>query len=711
MLLAARAWCLPLSSPPVNVPASTNSRLSMSSPGTFSLCCFAIHTFSFSPRDGLASNEVMAGQSRRRSRESIFSPTKDAVRSLSRAGSQQGCSNSFQIGPHSLHKGAAIRLEDGDQSHSEISPGPHAPQICHFGGPPTISLTGHLAPSHSNVLTNATKQRMLRPMSWIHTPQSRKNRVGRSISVPVLTSTTNANVARVEGVWCGELAQADLVQSIRSSQAGWTLDHSCYAEHVEAGRAAEVANETKGSMVNGMDRMKSQVKKRRDATLLKLKGAFRGHLGSMCVSRRPLIVDKIQYSKLEEECIPSTARRKAEGISLCKQKIKNLTGHRNAKRKPIEKDHQFSARNIGERRYDERPLLMSSSMSSLPLDETKEHPNLSDDYTPGDLEMSFINAVDKPDFQQTLQRTPDSMASTNRQSLLAGVHQRDTNNGNARLPTAANKAGIHTSSPEQCAFSVSQAGLVPTPTNKRRPRVNPLGCHPNVMGMAEQLVDTSEVSTPPMDMSTRRIEATEEEVEELENAPIYSPSSGNLSQYAKPTPSPARSTASAFHTAPFGPGNLHEIPYYTPTRPLGRSGAADYAAHQRRRGMMARHSNLQLFSDFEQAPPKEIRSNATLVDEASKSKTKGTTAAGGNATDTGSPNMQQKPQASGMDGWWPAREADRGMETLELSPYRVGNSKRVIGWAPLPSSPGYRYAPSGRTTYGYSSNENLRSTD
>jgi len=290
-------------------------------------------------------------------------------------------------------------------------------------------------------------------------------------------------------------------------------------------------------------------------------------------------------------------------------------------------------------------------MSSLGrLDETKEHPNLSHDYTFGDLERSVMNAVDKLDFQQTLQQTPDSMASPNhRQSLVAGLYQKDTSNKDARLPTAVNKAGIHTSSPEPCAFSVNQAGLVPTPTDKRRRKVNPLGCHPNVMGMAEQLVDTSEVSTPP---STPRIEITKEEVEELEeleDAPIYSPSSGNLSQYARLTPSPARL--------------------------------------------------------------KEIKRNVTPVDEASKSKTKGTTAAGGNAAGTGSPKMQQKPQASNMDEWWPAQEADGGMETLELSPYRVGNSKRVIGWARLPSSPGYRYAPPGRTTDGNASNENLRSTD
>lgn len=112
-------------------------------------------------------------------------------------------------------------------------------------------------------------------------------------------------------------------------------------------------------MINGMDRMKSQVKKRRNATLLKLKGAFRGHLGSMSVSRHPLIVDEIQFSKLEEECIPSIARRRAEGISLCKQKIRDLTDYGNVKRK-----HQLSAKNIDERRYDGR--LIDVKFDELP---------------------------------------------------------------------------------------------------------------------------------------------------------------------------------------------------------------------------------------------------------------------------------------------------------------------------------------------------------
>jgi hypothetical protein len=525
-------------------------------------------------------------------------------------------------------------------------------------------------------------------------------------AAPVLKSTTNANVGRVEGVWCGELAQADLAQPTRSSQAGWISDSSYDAEHVEkVGRAAEVASETKGSMINGMDRIKSQVRKPRNATFSRLKGAFRGHLDSITVSRRPLIADKIQFSKLEEECISPVARRKTKGINLYKESCwpwkHKKEAHRERSSSVVSQEHRRAT-------LRRTALIVVKFLSRL--EETKEHSNLSHDYTFGELERSFMNAVDKLDFQQTLQQTPDSMASPNhRQSLLAGLYQKDTNNRDARLPTAVNKAGIHTSNPEPCAFSVSQAGLVPTPANKRRRKVNPLGCHPNVIGMAEQLVDTSEVSTPPMDTPTPRVEITEEEVEELEDAPIYSPSTGNLSHYARLTPSPARSTASSFHTTPLlSPGNPREIPYYTPTRSSGGSAAADYAAHQRRREMTARRSNLQLFSDFKQACLKGIKGNVTPVDEASKSKTKGTTAADGNKAGTGSPKMQQKPQASSVDERWPAREADGGME---LSPYRVGNSKRVIGWARLPPSPGYRYAPLGRTTHGYASNENLRSTD
>jgi hypothetical protein len=348
------------------------------------------------------------------------------------------------------------------------------------------------------------------------------------------------------------------------------------------------------------------------------------------------------------------------------------------------------------------------------LDDTGASPKLSRDYAFGDLEKSFINAVDKLDFHQTPQQTPNIMANKNQLSLLPGLSQQDPNVTDTRRGTNVNKVGIHTSRPEPCAFSVSQSSLIPTPTNERRPKVNPLKCHPNVTGFAEQLADTSEVSTPPMSTSTPRIEVTKEELENLENAPIYSPSSGKLSQYARLTPSPAHSTASSFHTAPLlTPGNIHEVPYYTPTRSSGRSAGAEYVAQQRKREMAAHRSNPQLFSDHEQARMKEHQRNAKPVDKAMRSETRATVDSSGNATRTESPKMQQKPQGGGVDGLEPVQRVEEGKETLEWSPYRVGNSKRIIGWTPLASSPGYHCAPPSRRTNGFAdaSNKNLPSTE
>ena len=70
--------------------------------------------------------------------------------------------------------------------------------------------------------------------------------------------------------------------------------------------------------------------------------------------------------------------------------------------------------------------------------------------------------------------------------------------------------------------------------------------------------------------STPRIEITKENDHELDDAPIFSPSMGNLSQYARSTPLSKHSTPS-FQTAPgLSPGNLHDacrnLYVDTPTR-------------------------------------------------------------------------------------------------------------------------------------------------
>lgn len=359
-----------------------------------------------------------------------------------------------------------------------------------------------------------------------------------------------------------------------------------------------------GGLRNGMEKPTS-------TTFSRLKGTIRCHLQSMAVARRPSIPKKAQFSKLEGSSISSIARRRAEGISLCKQKIQSLTGHGNVKRKPMGRVHPLSAKNTSEQHTEERPLLMASSVSSPArlANDTAACQKLPRDYTFDDLEKSFTSAVDELRFHHTSHTTPDSMANSSPRSWLSDLHQHDPKIAHARgAATTVTNTDIRTSRPQQYTFSVSRASLVPTLFNGQQAQVNPLKCHPNVTGIAKQSVDTSGASPPPMGRPTPRIKITKEASEDLDNAPIYSPSSGNLSQYSRLTPSPARSTASSFHTAPLlALGSHQDVPYYTPTRSSGRSAAAEYAAHQKHMEMAVRRSSPKLFADYEQARMSENR--------------------------------------------------------------------------------------------------------
>jgi hypothetical protein len=606
-------------------------------------------------------------------------------------------------------------MEDEGHSSSEAPAVPDKLQATHSGEVANSSSAGHLAPSNSNLRPATTKKRIPRPLSWLPTPRYRRNKVGRSISAPVLTSTTNVNVARVEGVRCGELTPTDLIQSTWDPQVGWISESAGMAEHNEkAATAAQTADEIEERTMGAEIQLKCDTGKPTNTAFSRLKGIIRGHLDTMTVARRPSIAEKTQFSKLEEDSISSTARRRAEAISLCRQKIRNLTGHGNVKRKPIVKANELSAKNIGERHHEEQPLLMPGSTGSPgKLDVNEAYPTPSHDYTFGDLEKSFMNTLDKLDFHQTPQQTPVSMANPKRQSLLPGLYRQDPKMTQSGDAATVSPAGIHTSRPEPCTFSVSKASLVLTPTIEPRPKVNPLKCHPNVTGFAEQAVDP-EISTPPQGTSTPRIEITKEEVEDLQTAPIYSPSSGNLSQYARLTPSPARSTASSFHTAPLlTPGNLNEIPYYTPTRSSGRNATAEYAAHQRKGETAARWSNPQQFSDYQQARVKENRKITNPTASAMKNQRTPTEGRGGAGTQRESRRVQQNAQASSADGQDVVPKESEETQTLGWSPYRLGSSKRIVGWAPLSSPPNYRCASQGRAAVdgATTSDEHPRSTE
>jgi hypothetical protein len=398
------------------------------------------------------------------------------------------------------------------------------------------------------------------------------------------------------------------------------------AVHIEKGStAAEVAGEIEANTMTGKFQPKRDMEKPTRTAISRLKGIIRGHLDSMAMARRPSISEENKFSKLEEGSVSSTARRRAERISLCRPKIRNLTGHGNM-RKPIAKASELSAKNIGERHHAEQPLLMPGSIGPTgKLNVHEAYPSISREYSFGDLKKSFMNTVDKFDFHQTPQQTPESVTNSKRRSLLPGLHQQDSKMTHIGEAATVKQAGTHTSRPEPGPFSVSRGSLGLTPTNEQRPNVNPLRCHPNVTSFAEQLADPTEILTPPPGTSTPGIEITKEAEQDLQTAPIYSPSSGNLSQYTRLTPSPARSSASSVYTAlSFTPGNLYEIPFYTPTRASGRTAAAEHAAHQREGEMVARRGNPQLFSDHQLARTKENRKNGNPRDGAMKSKTTST---------------------------------------------------------------------------------------
>jgi hypothetical protein len=549
----------------------------------------------------------------------------------------------FTTWPLGLGEGIAIGIEDEDQSPNEAPAVSNILQVTYPGEVTKVSPAGHLAPSNHNL--RPTTKKMPRPLSWLPTPRYRRNKVGRSISAPVLTSTTNVNVARAEGIHCGELAHADLVQPIWSPQVDWMPESAGIAEQSEkAVTAVEVAGEIKESRERGENQLRHSIEILRSTAYSRLKRIIRARLHSMTLARRPSIREKPHFSKLEESSISSTTRG---GVGLCRQKIRDLTGHGNVRRKPFAKVNKLSAKNIGEQHHEEQPLLMPDSMSSpSDLDAHETCPNISHCFTFGDLETSFMNTVDKLDFQQTLQQTHDSLVCPKRQPILPGMWQKTTHIGHT---ATVNEAGIHTSRLQPCTFSVSKASLVLALTSEPLPKVNPLGCHPNVTSFAEQLVDTLEISTPPLGTSPR-IEMMQEEVQDLQAAPIYSPSSGNLSQYARLTPSSARSTPSSFHTAPLPtPENLLETPHCTPTRASGRSAAAEYAAHQRKGDIPARCSNLQLFSDYQQAHINESRKNANPKVGEMKHQTTPTDSGGGAGARRESSWMQQSTQASGAE--------------------------------------------------------------
>ena len=608
--------------------------------------------------------------------------------------------------------------------------------------------------------SSKAKRRNHGSCSGLANEESDPTALKRAISSPILTSTTNANIAEVEAVRCGSFQEPEPGETLRTSitdhlsvrddgaKVSTTSGASDFADHLDGARKEMTGSKDEKSR-------RATVPGGKRNTLSRVRGAIASRWRSSSLPlQHPFVSGKDQFIKIVDDRPRSPvegriARCKAEGLNLCKRNIKRLTGRGIVRRRRVSHIPQplgNEATIEGKKDY----VLVSISSITPPTatHEDEHHHNLPF----GDLETAFVGAVDKLSFQTHLRTKPEaklhSEASTpimdetkskgktpeRPPSHLPGLHYE-------RATLIDVRTGLRIPTPEPGAFPKSRADipyLSSTNVTQRDRRdqvehphrVNPLGSHQGVMDFTERRVDTGDENISPAGMSTPRVNITRE-ASGLQNAPIYSPSSDDLTQYGRMTPSPGRTTAS-FHTAPLlSPGNLHErtrnwTPNETPTR--ARAGNAtrqsiDPPSNKRR--LLGRRRSPQLpgplegykdLADFfaagykgENIGGRDPKSGGEPQMKTSKSKFfalfgKKTKTRGGEEDRVGS--WLDEPEKAGRQP--PEEEGEGVMEkvekptttrrrsspdtdkiketldesNLDLSPVRVHGSNRIVAWVP-----------------------------
>lgn len=197
----------------------------------------------------------------------------------------------------------------------------------------------------------------------VHLPKdASSSTVARSvISAPILTSTTNAKVAAVEGVECGNIHD-DLSNSAHQTTA------------LEARHLAEKM-QTKQPEDNSRQRLVDVLKK--------------------AIRRR----ERSSFTKIDEETV-SVSRRRAETVNLCKTKIKTLTGNGHVRRKSINNTDKNAVPDTqGLSRKTSRAALIDLSRRSSQAALVDFDSQLGNDSPFGSLTRSFNSALEKLDFQ------------------------------------------------------------------------------------------------------------------------------------------------------------------------------------------------------------------------------------------------------------------------------------------------------------------------
>ncbi|EXJ81683.1 hypothetical protein A1O1_07748 [Capronia coronata CBS 617.96] len=597
----------------------------------------------------------MASHERSRSRGSFSIFSFDTIRSLSRAGSRQGQwePTFLSIADPIIAVRIPSRAEPPDRSESKLScrcdpqdqppasPGPDSITEVVSAAPRATSPEGEHTPDerdnmdppeilvHKRGDSHRTAPRARR-LSWLPFGRSSSQKqhprspsvylpkatsastVARSvISAPVLTSTTNAKVARVEGVYCREISDLGFAPPAGNSQGE---------------RANPPTQQSNGHPANAGGLQNASVKRGRmlrlgDAVKSKFKGPVLRRQSEK--SLRPAMANGTdEPSTLTME--NGIARRRTEAFNLYKGKIKELTGSGNIRRKPVNNSKAFGA-------HPDPPSLRNMT-DHLLADESAEQSD--NDSAFGSLTRSFASAVDKLDFSSSLAHNMPFLRS--RSSFFNSKKDKDSGEQSEarrqvsgassllrspsaslsspstmtlpkktldRSPSGQNAQDDHPGESSPSASLVfdsrNNAYLPYKPIDGDIERRHPLRMNPsNRMAVppvkslqsrqANQLMDDQ--SPIPRQQRTKipvrqSDDEDEDETLSLDDAPIYSPSLGDLSQYARDTP-PSKATCKP---GALGDKTAGVTPDPTPTRNNQSSG-------QQRSVLKKSRSGIGLFS-------------------------------------------------------------------------------------------------------------------
>jgi hypothetical protein len=403
-------------------------------------------------------------------------------------------------------------------------------------------------------LTNDTSKRSNRKSAWlpfgsgrISSSRSMSERLNifrsqnpptitrSNISAPVLSSTTNARVARTESVLCGELTQETFDKSTWDNKLGWVSTQDIPSTQQPAPQQQTQENDTKLQL-------------KPTARLQRLRKALRSHF------RREEKPDRANFDAIrnDENMHPSDTsdnqrkeRYEAESTNLSRDKISKLTGNVHGSQRSQStpmltlgnvnnfnvdadaalaiKNHSFNAE-LPQSTEQKSGTFSHSNTSACNLNIAHNHAfdqtstaeattskattslqSSSEPFKPtSDQEQSNIT-MDSLHKKVSQWRIRDEEAASPRKPtisapmLIAGapiapsmatmpIQQATTSQEPAAESAAEPAAAAAKTAPavKNLRFAPGKGGYIPAPPDRRHPGgVNPLGMHTNTMAFAE----------------------------------------------------------------------------------------------------------------------------------------------------------------------------------------------------------------------------------